>query len=153
MPSEPTVLDAHGRHAQAVHFTRDGKTLVSAGQDARIRLWSVPDFAPAGELSGHAKSVNTLSFSPDEKLLATGASDPAVRLWSFPEGKTLHTLARQVHAVLSPDAARLEPRRCDAPRRQHGRSDPSLRYGKRRSERRAPPAQRRRRLPAPLARW
>ena len=33
-PGEPIVIDAHGKHAQAVAFTTDGKQLVSAGQDA-----------------------------------------------------------------------------------------------------------------------
>ena len=43
-PGEPIVIDAHGRHAQAVAFTKDGKRLVSAGQDACVRFWSVPVF-------------------------------------------------------------------------------------------------------------
>jgi WD40 repeat protein len=102
MKSEPVVIDAHGRHAHAVQFTRDGKRLLSVGQDTRVRIWSVPGFEPAGTFDGHAKSVNTLSLAPGERRLATGSSDGTVRIWSFPEGDLLRVLSRQVSAVFSP---------------------------------------------------
>jgi hypothetical protein len=105
--NEPVVIDAHGKHAQAVHFTRDGKLLISVGQDACIRLWSVPDFRPAGVLEGHAKSVNTIALSPEEDLLATGSTDGTVRVWSFPQGKCLHILVKQVFGTFAPDGATL----------------------------------------------
>jgi WD40 repeat protein len=105
MAQAPLVLDAHGKHAQAVHFTRDGKRLVSVGQDARVRLWSVPGFKAERAFEGHEKSVHSLSFRADEKHLLTASSDPAVKLWSFPEGKCLFTLERQVHGALGPDGA------------------------------------------------
>ena len=105
MSNHPLVLEAHEKHAQAVHFTRDGKRLVSAGQDAKIRVWSVPGFKPERVFEGHEKSVNSLSFSADEKRLVTGSSDPAVKLWSFPDGKCLHTFAKQSVGALGPDGA------------------------------------------------
>jgi WD40 repeat protein len=101
------VLDAHGRHAQAVAFTGDGKRLVSAGQDACIRLWSVPGFRAEAVFEGHANSVNSLSFCPDGTLLATGSTDGTVRVWSFPQGQCLHTLAKQTTARFSPDGSQL----------------------------------------------
>jgi len=105
--SEVAVIDAHGRHAQAVRFTKDGKLLVSAGQDAHVRLWSVPGFAAAGAIEGHKNSVNSLSFTSDEQMLATGSSDGTVRIWSFPEGRCLHTLDKQIQGVFAPQGERL----------------------------------------------
>lgn len=107
MPDSPLVLEAHGKHAQAVHFTRDGKHLVSCGQDAAIRVWSVPSFKPGRALLGHEKSVNSLSFSADETRLATASSDPSVRLWSFKDGKALFTFEKQTLAALGPDGDHL----------------------------------------------
>lgn len=107
MSSAPLVLDAHGKHAQAVQFTRDGKRLVSSGQDAMIRVWTVPGFREERALAGHEKSVNSLSFSADGERLATAASDPAVRLWSFRDGKCLFTLEKQNLAALGPDGEHL----------------------------------------------
>jgi WD40 repeat protein len=105
--AEPVVLDAHGRHAQAVAFTRDGKRLVSTGQDACVRLWSVPGFQAEGVFEGHTNSVNSLSFSPDDSLLATGSTDGTVRIWSFPEGRCRYILDKQTTARFSPDGRQL----------------------------------------------
>ena len=102
MTREPIVLDAHGKHAQRPLFTRDGATLVTCGQDACVRLWSVPAFAPAGVFEGHQASVNTLSFSPEEDRLATGSSDGTVRIWSFPGGREMGLLEGQVAAAYAP---------------------------------------------------
>src|ERR1700730_13579303 len=104
---EPIVIAAHGRHAQAVAFSKNGKRLVSTGQDACVRLWSVPGFQAEGVFEGHANSVNSLSFSPDGSFLATGSTDGTVRVWSFPPGKCLHVLANQLTARFSPDGTHL----------------------------------------------
>lgn len=100
-------FDAHGKHAQAVAFSKDGKILVSAGQDARVRLWRTSDWKPAGAFEGHEKSVNSIAFSPDGKRIATGSTDGTVRVWSFPKGETMGVLAGQVAAAFSPDGRRL----------------------------------------------
>jgi WD40 repeat protein len=101
--AEPiTVLDAHRGHAQRALFTPDGGTLVTCGQDGRIRLWRVPGFAPDGAFEGHGASVNTLSFSVDGGLLASGSSDGTARIWSFPGGRELDLLEGQVAAAVSP---------------------------------------------------
>jgi WD40 repeat protein len=110
---EPIVIDAHGKHAQAVAFTEDSKTLVSTGQDAKVRLWSVPGFKPAGVFEGHTKSVNGIAFSPDQKRLATPSTDGTVRVWAFLEGKTVHVFEKMSYCTFSPDGktlAGLEPK-------------------------------------------
>src|ERR1700730_14383828 len=106
-PQEPLIIEAHGRHAQAVAFSKDGKRLVSTGQDTCVRLWSVPGFRADGVFEGHANGVNSLSLSPDGTLLATGSTDGTVRVWSFPQGRCLHLLDKQTTARFSPDGAQL----------------------------------------------
>jgi WD40 repeat protein len=105
--TEPLLLNAHGRHAQAVAFSADGNWLVSTGQDACVRLWSVPGFRAEGVFEGHANSVNSLAFSPDGTLLATGSTDATVRVWSFPQGQCRHVLGKQATATFSPDGTQL----------------------------------------------
>jgi len=107
MTQAPQVLDAHGRHAQAVHFTRDKKHLVSCGQDARVRVWSLPGFRAERELAGHEKSIHSLSFSDDGKRLATASSDHTVRLWDFDSGECLHVFPGQQQGVLGPSGEHL----------------------------------------------
>lgn len=103
----PVTIDAHGRHAQAVAFTPDGKLLLSVGQDQVVRVWSVPRFAAAGAWKGHKKSTNTLSLSNDGRGLATSSTDKTVRLWSVPDGRSLLVLERAGLGLLSPDGRRL----------------------------------------------
>jgi WD40 repeat protein len=103
----PVILEAHGKHAQAVLFSKKHNQLLSAGQDAKIHIWTLPDFDQAASLEGHGNSVNTLSLNPGEDRLATGSTDKTVKIWSFPEGQLLHTLEKQVHAVFSPDGKAL----------------------------------------------
>ena len=52
MAESIAVLEAHGKHAQRAVFTADGETLVTCGQDGRIRLWKVPSFEPDGASKG-----------------------------------------------------------------------------------------------------
>jgi len=103
MKRDPLLIPAHGRHAQAVLFTRDGALLVSAGMDAAIRLWRPPAFEAAGAFSGHLNCVNSLALSPDEQRLASCSTDGTVRIWSFPGGETLHILRGERMPRWSPD--------------------------------------------------
>ena len=101
--SSPFVIDAHGKHAHAAVFSPDSRLLVSAGQDAKIRLWKVPGFEPAGAFAGHRQSVNTLSLAANGAMLASSSTDGTARVWSFPRGEPRHVFDHQVHAVLAPD--------------------------------------------------
>jgi len=105
--TEPLVFEAHSSYALGVLFTPDGRTLISAGMDRLITLWSVPGWQPVRTLQGHGNSVNSLSLSPDGQTLASGSTDATVRLWSLPEGRplrTLHDRNKTVSAVrISPD--------------------------------------------------
>jgi len=103
----PAVIEAHRGHVLALRFTRDGRTLVSAGMDNVVRLWSVPAWEPLRTFEGHTRSVNDVALSPDERTLVTASSDQTVRLWAFPEGRLLQMFQdrkRVVAAVrFSPD--------------------------------------------------
>lgn len=99
---DPLVLAAHTRHAQDVTFTRSGRIMLSAGQDAQIRLWSVPGFKSVGAIVGHRNSVNSVAFSVDEQMLVTSSSDGTVRVWSFPEGQCDQIFQKQTVARFSP---------------------------------------------------
>src|SRR5262249_60371744 len=57
----------------------DGKTLASAGIDARLILWDWQT-KQGTTLHGHAGKVHAVAFSPDGKTLAT-SDGSAVKLW------------------------------------------------------------------------
>jgi WD40 repeat protein len=41
---ESTVFEAHSSYVLGLLFTRNSRTLVSAGMDNIVKLWSVPDW-------------------------------------------------------------------------------------------------------------
>jgi WD40 repeat protein len=84
--TDPIQIDAHGKHEQAVLFSKEHTLLASAGLDTMIHLWSRPSFDRKASFTGHANSVNSLSLNPKEDLLASGPTDQTVRVWTFPEG-------------------------------------------------------------------
>lgn len=80
---------------QKVAFTRDGKWLIAAGQDARLVIWSWPVRAGAAVLltlstdknpNNHATAI---ALSAESNSIAVGAADGFVRRYSIPHGEPL----------------------------------------------------------------
>ena len=92
--------------APSMAFSPDGKTLVSASADDRVRLWDVETAQLKATLEGHSEQVNSVAFSPDGKTLASAGEDHTVRLWdwdrySWDETDRLGTGTRQIRATLT----------------------------------------------------
>ena len=102
---EPMLLAAHGRHAQAVAFTKDGTLLATGSSDGMVRVGSFPhgrcvrtlekqataQFSPdgaqlatisvKGRIEVPVKGGYGLAISPDGRYLANAAADGKVRVW------------------------------------------------------------------------
>jgi len=50
--NEPTIFEAHSSYVLELLFTHDSQTLVSAGMDNAVKLWSVPELRSFGGLYG-----------------------------------------------------------------------------------------------------
>jgi WD40 repeat protein len=74
----------------SVAFTKDGKTLVVAGGDGKIRLLDAASGIVQQTLSGHTNAIYIAVFSPDEKLLASSSRDLSARIWDVASGRELH---------------------------------------------------------------
>ena len=109
--SEHQFVDSLAAHRGAVlsmEFSRDNKKVVTACEDGKVRVFSVPDLTAgqagwklAETLEGHSGPVHRAEFSADGKWLASGGEDRTVRVWSADNGKLLQTLEEAREPVLS----------------------------------------------------
>jgi WD40 repeat protein len=73
-------------------LSRDGKTLVVAGGDAKIRLLNLATGEVRKVLTGHTNMIYRAVFSGNEKLLASSSRDLTARIWDVASGSELHKL-------------------------------------------------------------
>jgi WD40 repeat protein len=91
------TIKAHGNeNVTELAISPDGKTLAScaeSGSQPVIKLWSLPDGALKGTLSGHKGRISALEFTPDGSLLVSGSFDDSARTWTVADGKPARTLS------------------------------------------------------------
>jgi len=99
----------------------DGKTLISAGDDGRLRVWDVEAGRQRAQVRAHDRAVVNLTISPDRHRLASvGRGEGEVRVWRLREGVPERVPAPPGEAIegspaFSPDGRRLAtvgPRSC-----------------------------------------
>jgi len=90
--SLPTPLpDPHqGFLITVLRFSSDGKQILSAAQDGKIKVWNGSQFSRS--LEGHEGHVSFAEFSPNGRFIASAGKDLTVRLWNTDTGVCLsHT--------------------------------------------------------------
>ena len=104
------VLRFHEGAVNAVAMLADGRA-VTAGEDARIALWTPGKQEPDGVLEGHRGSIVALAVSPDAATLASASWDRTIRLWpiSGDAPKVLGGHQQSVNGVaFTPDGTAVE---------------------------------------------
>jgi WD40 repeat protein len=88
-------------------FSRDGKSLLSGGYDAKLRLWEVDTGKERRLFQGHELTVHSVALSPDEKYAASASGsiwehqDNSVRVWNVATGKELRKFTAHQSVVVS----------------------------------------------------
>jgi WD40 repeat protein len=90
---EGTVLD--------LSFSRDSSKVVTACEDGKLRIFSVPDWKLLRTLTGHRGPVRWAEFSPDGKWLVSAGEDKTARVWSAEDGKLQQTLEESKDPLLT----------------------------------------------------
>lgn len=90
LPTETSqILDAHTDEVWGVHFSLDGRWLVTFSKDGSALLYSVAesgDVALSRHLLVGNDPVNLATFSPDGGHILVGAHDGKLRVYSLPGG-------------------------------------------------------------------
>lgn len=113
-PAEPgsVVLGSHKVPVHAVAVTADSRVILTAGDEATIRLWDALKGEPKGTIaSGHSGPILAMACSPDGKAVITGSADRTARVLSLADAKPIRTLSGHAGAVnsvaVSPDGNRV----------------------------------------------
>jgi WD40 repeat protein/serine/threonine protein kinase len=100
-------IKGHSGWVYGLDFTRDGKTLATAGWDGAVRLWDAEEGTPLLTIDVHDGWVSDVKFSPDGNRIASCGADQTLRIWDRQTGRallTLHGHAMHVNEVsFSPD--------------------------------------------------
>jgi cytochrome c len=79
------VLRMHEGAVNAVAILKDGRD-VTAGEDARIGIWTPGKQKPDAILDGHKGPIVALAVSPDGTTLASASWDRTIRIWPIAGG-------------------------------------------------------------------
>lgn len=70
-------------------FSPDGKSLVTASEDATLKLWNTTEQSEFGLVSG---SFESIAFSPRDMLLAMGTKKGSIEVWNVRTRRSIVTL-------------------------------------------------------------
>ncbi|MBF0226221.1 MAG: OmpA family protein [Desulfobacterales bacterium] len=118
--AEPILTIEPGGHKSLIKkiiFTKDGKYLISAGEDKWIRVWDINKETTTRLLlgqkgNGNVGKIYDIAISPDEKILAAGgffaeedmlhtAMIGEIRLYDFTTGKIIGSLKGHSNTIFS----------------------------------------------------
>ena len=101
----------HPDAVRSVAFSPDGKRIITASDDKKVRVWDAETGKSLRTLKAHADTIWFASFSPDGKRIVTASEDKTVRIWNAETGGDLRTLEGHsgpvMSAVFSQDSARI----------------------------------------------
>src|SRR5258708_2257318 len=103
-PKSGKVLHTLTGHTSAVEcavFSRDGKRILSGGDDRTLRLWDTDSGKEIHAYPGHEHSVKSVAISPDGKQLLSGGSDATVRVWDADAVKELKVFRKHTEPLVA----------------------------------------------------
>ncbi len=92
------MLATLGPRCESVHFSPDGRTLLTAHPGGQISVWELATNKVRLRFQGPGSDPRALAIAPNGRQLAT-ASGEIIRLWSLTTGKVQFALAGHMGAV------------------------------------------------------
>ncbi|CAB5507376.1 High-affinity carbon uptake protein Hat/HatR [Bathymodiolus azoricus thioautotrophic gill symbiont] len=89
----------HTHEVSSANFSPDGKQIVSASTDNKLKLWDLVGNC-LQTFTGHTREVSSANFSPDGKQIISASIDNSLKLWDL-TGNCLQTFTGHTHEVSS----------------------------------------------------
>jgi WD40 repeat protein/DNA-binding SARP family transcriptional activator len=80
------ATDRHDGAVTDLRFTRDSRTLLTAGTDGRLYEWNVAEARRIETFTGHAGTVSRVTIAPDGHSAYSAGRDGTVIAWDLPPG-------------------------------------------------------------------
>ncbi len=93
------ILHGHTAAVAAITVSRDGKTLLSVGNDNSVRVWDSATGKLLRTLEGHTDWVGSVVLGPDARTAYTAGGDNTIRVWDLASGQVLKLLEGHTVAV------------------------------------------------------
>jgi WD40 repeat protein len=86
--AEVQSLPYGDKEVTSVRFSPNGELLATAGQDRKIRLWTVGSWKEWKKLEKHERTVTGVAWSSDSQRLASSGRDNLVHIWDCATGNS-----------------------------------------------------------------
>lgn len=100
-PPEKFDLSGHRAPVNRVIFHPIFSIMISASEDASIKLWDFETGDYERTLKGHTDSVQDVTLDKDGKVLASCSADMSIKLWDFQTYECIKTMHGHDHNVSS----------------------------------------------------
>jgi len=102
--SQPQLVVQLGHSAAitSVAFSKDGRFILTGGDDGSAYLWDSLTGSEIREFVGHKGRLNSIALSSDGRFVVTGSADGSARIWNVNTAEETRRFKGTV-AVLSPD--------------------------------------------------
>ncbi|MEZ2236235.1 caspase family protein [Microcoleus sp.] len=78
---ERNRVQVHKNGVYALAFSSEGKLIVSAGYDKKLRILNLEKHTILPPIEAHQKLITAVRFSPNGQLLASASNDGTVKIW------------------------------------------------------------------------
>lgn len=93
------VIYDSGAQSRTLAFSPDGRLLVRANNDGKVRVWDVWTLQELAAIEGHRGGVTALAFAPDGRRLITAGADTTALIWDV---ESRRAGLRSITAALDP---------------------------------------------------
>jgi len=94
-------LRGHQATVLGISFSRDSSKVVTACEDGKVRIFSVPAWNLMQTLTGHVGPVHWAEFSADGNWVVSAGEDKTARVWAVGDGKLEQTLEESREPLLT----------------------------------------------------